>query len=352
MHAALALRQAAGAWPPLERLLEVRVPDEITLGSDEVTGLLSDGLGALKAIGVDVHWPRDLGRELTSAAVLDRAPARAGQEQPLQSSTLGADSLFAFRWQVSLHGDPLSDEEMARLAESAGSVVRLRDSWVVVDPATAEKARRRLIRTVRPSQALAAALTGRVPVGPEHAAADGAEPGEGEATGGLGSEAEVVVGASLLHVRDRLRQATTREPVPIPAGLDATLRHYQHQGLTWLAELTSLGLGACLADDMGLGKTITLIALHLHRAETRAETVPGMEPGPDPPGDLRRRGPPARRAPPWWSAPPRCSATGRRRSAGSPPACRSAASTAATAPWRRCTTGSSSPPTARCATTW
>ena len=27
------------------------------------------------------------------------------------------------------------------------------------------------------------------------------------------------------------------------------------------------GLGACLADDMGLGKTITVIALHLHRAE-------------------------------------------------------------------------------------
>ncbi|WP_181310050.1 DEAD/DEAH box helicase [Nocardioides campestrisoli] len=273
VHAALALRQAAAAWPPLERLLEVRVPDVITLAADEVTGLLSEGLAALKEIGVDVHWPRDLGRELTSAAVLDRAPARAGQELPLQTSTLGADSLFAFRWQVSLHGDPLADDEMARLAESAGSVVRLRDSWVVVDPATAEKARRRLIRTVRPSQALAAALTGTVPVGPEPGAADAGEPGE--ATGVLGSEAEVVVGASLLQVRDRVRQATTREPVPIPAGLDATLRHYQHQGLTWLAELTSLGLGACLADDMGLGKTITVIALHLHRAETRTETDAG-----------------------------------------------------------------------------
>jgi SNF2 family DNA or RNA helicase len=43
------------------------------------------------------------------------------------------------------------------------------------------------------------------------------------------------------------------------------LRDYQRQGLTWLAELTSLGLGCCLADDMGLGKTVTLIALHLHR---------------------------------------------------------------------------------------
>ena len=82
-------------------------------------------------------------------------------------------------------------------------------------------------------------------------------------------EHEAVVGASLLRVREQLRTAATREPVEAPAGLAATLRDYQRHGLTWLAELTSLGLGACLADDMGLGKTVTLIALHLHRRERR-----------------------------------------------------------------------------------
>ena len=55
-----------------------------------------------------------------------------------------------------------------------------------------------------------------------------------------------------------------------PPGCTATLRDYQRHGLTWLADLTSLGLGACLADDMGLGKTVTLIALHLHRVEAGA----------------------------------------------------------------------------------
>src|SRR6185369_12764208 len=52
-----------------------------------------------------------------------------------------------------------------------------------------------------------------------------------------------------------------------PPGLQATLRPYQQAGLSWLATMTGLGLGACLADDMGLGKTIQLIALHLHRRE-------------------------------------------------------------------------------------
>jgi non-specific serine/threonine protein kinase len=47
-------------------------------------------------------------------------------------------------------------------------------------------------------------------------------------------------------------------------GLRATLRPYQTAGVKWLALLTSLGLGACLADDMGLGKTIQVLALLLH----------------------------------------------------------------------------------------
>ncbi|WP_101523012.1 DEAD/DEAH box helicase [Nocardioides houyundeii] len=250
-HATLALRQAADAWPVLDRLLELRVPDRITLGSDEVTDLLEHGLADLHAVGVDVHWPRELGRDLTSRAVLDRSRKKGpSPDAPLQSGMLGAADLFAFRWQVSLHGDPLTEEEMARLAAAASPVVRLRDSWVVVDPEVAKRARKRLIRTVKPAQAVAAALTGVVEV---------------EET----PDVEVVVGASLLKVRDQLRAAATREPVPVPAGLAATLRDYQRQGLTWLAELTGLGLGACLADDMGLGKTVTLIALHLHRAEER-----------------------------------------------------------------------------------
>jgi SNF2 family DNA or RNA helicase len=59
-----------------------------------------------------------------------------------------------------------------------------------------------------------------------------------------------------------------RDPVTPPAALAATLRDYQLRGLRWLARMTSLGLGGCLADDMGLGKTIMLIALHLHRRDT------------------------------------------------------------------------------------
>ena len=54
------------------------------------------------------------------------------------------------------------------------------------------------------------------------------------------------------------------ESVPVPAGLHATLRPYQQEGLDWLAFLHGNRLGGILADDMGLGKTIQTLALALH----------------------------------------------------------------------------------------
>ena len=261
-HAGIAMRAAADAWPVLDRLLELRVPDQIVLDSDELVSLLDEGVAALGARGIDVMWPRSLGRDLTATAVLDRRPSSgaAVREEPLQTGVLTEEALFAFNWQLALHGDPLTPEEMDDLARAASPILRLRGQWAVVDPGLARKARKRLIRTATPAQAVAAALTGVAEVD------EGAD----------GGAAEVIVGASLLRVREQLVSAATREPVEPPAALAATLRDYQRHGLTWLDQLTSLGLGACLADDMGLGKTVTLIALALHRTAREGGSGPTL----------------------------------------------------------------------------
>ncbi|QIK74856.1 DEAD/DEAH box helicase [Nocardioides piscis] len=246
-HASIALRAAADAWPVLERLLELRVPDELTLDTDELVSLLDEGIAALKEVEVDVFWPRNLDRDVTAKVQLAEA-RKPGvvREEALQTGLFGPDALFGFQWQLALHGDALTEEEMDQLAGAASPIIKIRDNWTVVDPAMLKRAKRRLIRTVQPAAALAATLTNVVQVDDvQH---------------------ETIVGASLLRVRDRLQTAGTREPVAVPEALTATLRDYQRQGLTWLAELTDLGLGACLADDMGLGKTVQVIALHLHRA--------------------------------------------------------------------------------------
>jgi superfamily II DNA or RNA helicase len=248
MDALLALRRAARAWAPLTPLLSATVPDAVELADEDVADLLGDGTRALAGAGVDVHWPRELVRELTT-----RAEIGPGDDEPQQGRTgfregpsfLSADALLAFDWSFALGGRTLTREDLDRLAEAGRPLVRLRDQWVLIDPREVLRARARQDRKITPVDALGAALTGSVEVD--------------------GSHIEVRPTGWLEGLRNRLADPGTQEPVEQPAALAATLRDYQRRGLNWLARMTSLGLGCCLADDMGLGKTVTLIALHLHR---------------------------------------------------------------------------------------
>ncbi|GGQ78444.1 DEAD/DEAH box helicase [Streptomyces flaveolus] len=247
VDAALAVRRAARVWPPLDRLTEQDVPDVLSLSEDEVTDLLGVAAGRLAAAGVAVHWPRDLAHDLSATAVVRPAPGSATDGTGFFES----EDLLQFRWQLAIGGDPLTEAEMDTLAEAHRPVVRLRDRWVLVDPALARRARRRDLGLLDPVDALSVALTGT-------AEADG-------------ETVEVVPAGALATLRDRLTAGTG--PAEPPPGLHATLRDYQLRGLAWLDLMTSLGLGGCLADDMGLGKTVTLIALHLKRARTEPTLV-------------------------------------------------------------------------------
>lgn len=253
--AGVALRTAATAWPPLERLLRQAVPGRMVLFDDELTELLESGLEALAAVGVDVYWPRGLRAELAPRAEVEvRQGSRAA---PLMDGLFGTEAIFSFDWRLSLGGEPLTDAEMTALTKATGPVVRLRDNWVVVDPAVARRARRRRTsRELKPGDALRATLTGTLDLD--------------------GEQVEVHPGATIEKVRGRIVDAAVVSPLPEPEGLRATLRDYQRRGLTWLAELTGMGLGACLADDMGLGKTVTVIALHLHRRQRGLATGPTL----------------------------------------------------------------------------
>jgi superfamily II DNA or RNA helicase len=247
VDAALAVRRAARVWAPLDRLAEQDVPDVLALSEEELGDLLGVAATRLAAAGVAVHWPRDLAQDLSAAAVVRSAPGSATDGTGFFES----EELLQFRWQLALGGDPLSEAEMDALAEAHRPVVRLRDQWVLVDPALVRKARKRELGLLDPVDALSVALTGSAEVD--------------------GETVEAVPVGALALLRDRLTAGV--RPAEPPPGLHATLRDYQLRGLAWLDLMTSLGLGGCLADDMGLGKTITVIALHLKRARREPTLV-------------------------------------------------------------------------------
>ncbi|MEU5216774.1 DEAD/DEAH box helicase [Streptomyces sp. NPDC020807] len=278
MDALLALRRAARAWPPLTPLLAAAVPDTVELADEEVAELLGSATRALAATGVQVHWPRELADRLTTRAVIGPVPTEgpvpaegrvlsaaderegeesAGDGRSSGPSFLSADSLLAFNWRFAVGDHELTRAELDRLAEAGRPLVRLRDRWVLVDPAEVMRARARQDTKVTPVDALSAVLTGTVE-------ADGAA-------------VEVTAAGPLERIRERIADPEGGRPeIAQPAALAATLRDYQLRGLDWLHRMTSLGLGGCLADDMGLGKTITVIALHLHRQTEPATAGPTL----------------------------------------------------------------------------
>ena len=66
------------------------------------------------------------------------------------------------------------------------------------------------------------------------------------------------------------------QKVASPAGLQATLRDYQSDGLAWMQFLREYDLAGILADDMGLGKTVQTLAHILVEKEAGRLTHPAL----------------------------------------------------------------------------
>jgi SNF2 family DNA or RNA helicase len=65
---------------------------------------------------------------------------------------------------------------------------------------------------------------------------------------------------SIRQCAQRLMAGPGVSEVPVPHGLQAELRPYQRQGLSWMQFLREHDLSGVLADDMGLGKTVQTLS--------------------------------------------------------------------------------------------
>ncbi|MEH6350067.1 DEAD/DEAH box helicase [Pseudomonas sp. 3JA] len=82
-------------------------------------------------------------------------------------------------------------------------------------------------------------------------------------------------GERLRTFAKRLHESTHAH-VPVPAGLKATLRPYQLEGLNWMQTLRELEVGGILGDDMGLGKTLQTLAHLLCEKQAGRLDVPAL----------------------------------------------------------------------------
>lgn len=251
------LGRAVRVYPQLADGLRTARPSGLDLDVEGAHHFLSHVAPLLVDAGFGVLLPswwdkrRKLGLAVSASTPVDGVVDGVAR--------FGRDQLVDFRWELAVGDDTLTEEEINALSQTKAPLIRLRGQWVAVDP---EQVRRGLefLRANPAGQATTGEILALAAGGPGHAPL---EVTEVRADGWLG---DLLNGAAAQSLR----------PLQPPPWFSAMLRPYQQRGLSWLAFLSQLGLGSCLADDMGLGKTVQLLALEATQRHENPDTAPTL----------------------------------------------------------------------------
>jgi SNF2 family DNA or RNA helicase len=249
------LARAARLYKPIEGSLREGEPSVLNLTTTQAYEFLREVRPVLVEQGFGVlspeWWDSPTSRlgvrlRIESPDQLPEAVARPGAAS---GPRVGLETLVNYRWQVTIGDTVLSLAEFERLASLRSPLVLVGGRWVEVRPEDVKAA----VEFIRQNPG------GEMEVGKALRLAFAADLRE---TGVpiLGMEATGWIAGVLGDPSAN----TTLPMLEPPATFVGALRPYQVKGLSWLAFLDRLGLGACLADDMGLGKTIQLLAMMLH----------------------------------------------------------------------------------------
>lgn len=241
------LGRANNIYPELAHGLRQARPESLILDTRGAYQFLTEAAPALDEAGFGVllpsWWDRRAGLGLKLSA---STPA---DEKVAKPSAFGREQLCDFQWKLAVGDHELTQDEIDTLARVKAPLVRLRGQWVSVNSEQLRRGLEFLGNQRAGQQKTVAQILALAATHPDDVDAPMAVTTI-EADGWLGALLDGTAAQSI-------------EPVEPPAGLEAQLRPYQQRGLSWLAFLSSIGLGACLADDMGLGKTLQLLALEV-----------------------------------------------------------------------------------------
>ncbi|MCF7886620.1 MAG: DEAD/DEAH box helicase [Candidatus Marinimicrobia bacterium] len=220
----------------VNEFLAFKGEEKIELDADEFVDFWFNSLPLLKILGVKSIIPKVLDKKLAPELNLDMKAKRKKQNI---NSYLNLKRLLEFEWTVAIGDREYSREEFYKLVDNYTGLVKLKDSYVFLDPKEIEKIKRKLDQDL-----------------PEMSATDMLRLG----TSGKFDEVNVSKDDKSQQIFQNLLEV---EKVEVPKNLNAQLREYQTRGFYWLHHNLQIGMGAILADDMGLGKTIQVITLLL-----------------------------------------------------------------------------------------
>ncbi|MBR4170190.1 MAG: DEAD/DEAH box helicase [Kiritimatiellae bacterium] len=254
----LSLGEAVLLFPPLATAKFEGERFGCQLTRDEAYLFLTISSGVLSRSGYDVSLPSGWIAGATSAVKLV-AKVSASESDKAHSM----DEKVRLQWSVSLAGEEVTTDELARLLHAQSPLVFFRGKWIQVEVKELQEAFRLGKRKKTDT------LTAREVVGLSlgNAAPSGFAVEEVRAEGWLQPFLQRLSGEHEFRILEQ------------PGKLQGTLRPYQVRGFSWLCFLRQWGFGACLADDMGLGKTVQTLAFLLQE-RAKGEKRPVLIVGP------------------------------------------------------------------------
>ncbi len=246
------LSEAAGFFEKLDEIRNQPAPDCLQLTIEEAYQFLREAAEKLQDNGFGVQVPVWWSRRNQSrlGITLRIKQPEYLRSAPAAASSFGLSQLLEFDAQVAMDEQELTADELQQLAEAKLPLIRLRGEWKEVNAADIARLYQYVTekpqRTLRMSELLyLMAEEEEAPITIEHMPK---------------------VKFSMPTVLRNLLEGKMTEELAnrvVPDTFKGKLRPYQQVGYAWLATMTEMGFGVCLADDMGLGKTIQLITLLL-----------------------------------------------------------------------------------------
>jgi SNF2 family DNA or RNA helicase len=244
-----ALGTASKVFPPIKRVLLENLQDEITLTSSEVIDFLKYPKDLLIQSGFNVILPevfRRNGTQRLSAKLIIRSRSSIKTEGGVfqsMPSIFDVHSMLDFKWEATIEGEKISDEEFKDLINSEDSLINMEGKWILVDQESiADFKQSKIPDFENYMEVLKVGLLGKIQLQEN------------------GTEYDVVIEGDFNDIISKLQSINSFEDIPCPPSFNGILRNYQQEALTWMGNMTKFNFGLCLADDMGLGKTIQVIA--------------------------------------------------------------------------------------------
>jgi uncharacterized Zn finger protein/superfamily II DNA or RNA helicase len=228
-------------FPALRQVLASKGQQPLVYAAENFADILLQTLPLIRLFGIRVLLPKSLSRLLRPQLSL-RMSSTGESGRVLTKSGINLAQMLDYRWQVAIGEHDLSAQEFLELLQNSRGLVKLHGEYVYFD----EQQTRALAEKLAKPPVLSGPELLQVALSEEH---------EG---------VRITLSAELRALMQQLLEA---EQMPLPQGLQAELRPYQHRGYSWLCKNARLGFGSILADDMGLGKTLQALATLLYFKE-------------------------------------------------------------------------------------